>query len=48
MIRDHEDYDLESDDDAEPIGSCENCGLDLYADDDDDLCAECDWLREQK
>lgn len=27
----------------EPIGSCEECGVDIYADDDDWLCGQCAW-----
>jgi transcription elongation factor Elf1 len=31
------------DDSNEPIGSCENCGTNLYEGDDPDLCDQCLW-----
>lgn len=36
-------------DDGEPLGSCENCGSDLYADDDldNELCDQCSWWAQQ-
>jgi hypothetical protein len=40
------DFDIneECDDDySEPVGSCENCGTNLYEDDDEDLCDQCLW-----
>lgn len=38
---DWRDYDR----DDEPVGSCESCGCNIYADDDDGsgLCDECQW-----
>lgn len=30
----------------EPVGSCENCNTNLYADDDPELCDQCLWMRE--
>lgn len=39
--------DFYDDDYAEPIGSCEWCGTNLYADDDDELCDQCLWHSEQ-
>ena len=29
------------DDDGEPVGSCEECGTNLYAEDDAKLCGQC-------
>jgi hypothetical protein len=29
----------------EPVGSCENCGTNLYPDDDDELCDQCLWQQ---
>lgn len=43
------DYDGEIDEDNEPIGSCEECGSDLFAFEDEDeddgegVCDECRW-----
>ena len=34
-------------DDGEPVGSCEQCGTNLYSDDDPDLCDQCLWYAEQ-
>ncbi|HEY1186924.1 MAG TPA: hypothetical protein VGE74_04670 [Gemmata sp.] len=35
-------------DDNEPVGSCDNCGGNLYPDDDwDGLCNSCAWHAEQ-
>lgn len=31
---------------GEPVGSCENCGTNLYEDDDDELCSYCLWWAE--
>jgi len=31
----------------EPKGSCDNCGTNLYADDSDDLCSQCEWFAAQ-
>lgn len=39
-------HDCECDDyegDTEPIGSCDNCGTNLYSHDDDFLCDQCLW-----
>lgn len=30
-------------DDDEPIGSCRECGADLYEGDDDELCDQCSF-----
>jgi ribosomal protein L37E len=36
--------DRDEDDANEPIGSCDECGTNLYADDDwDGLCNQCAW-----
>lgn len=35
-------FDGELDDD-QPVGSCELCGVNLYEDDDDELCDQCLW-----
>lgn len=36
--------DFDDEDDGEPIGSCENCGANVYACDvDEDLCDQCAW-----
>jgi Zn finger protein HypA/HybF involved in hydrogenase expression len=36
------------DDDCEPTGSCDECGTNLYRDDDwDGLCSQCAWLAGQ-
>ena len=33
---------------SEPVGSCADCGVNLYADDEDDeLCPACSWLTAQ-
>lgn len=37
----------EEDDEGEPVGSCENCGCNLYADDLGDLCDQCEWWVEE-
>lgn len=31
---------------GEPVGSCENCGTNLYEDDDEELCDQCIWWAE--
>ena len=31
----------------EPKGSCDNCGTNLYADDGDFLCGQCEWFAAQ-
>lgn len=34
--------------DGEPVGSCDNCGCNLYADDEwDGLCNQCAWWAAQ-
>lgn len=34
----------DSDDDySEPVGSCEQCGVNLYEEDDDEYCDQCLW-----
>lgn len=35
------DHDEDYDDYSEAVGSCENCGTNLYADDDPELCDQC-------
>lgn len=40
--------DPDDEDDGEPIGSCDNCGTNLYRDDTyihhgDELCGQCFW-----
>ena len=40
------DFDIDEefeDDYNEPVGSCENCGTNLYEDDDNELCDQCLW-----
>ncbi len=41
------DYDEE--DDGEPVGSCDNCGSNIYADEADStcLCHQCQWFALQ-
>lgn len=29
----------------EPIGSCDDCGRDIYEDDWEFLCDQCHWIR---
>lgn len=43
------DYDdvVETDEWDEPVGSCDNCGTNLYDDDADDLCSQCEWFAAQ-
>ena len=38
---DCETYDC--DEDNEPVGSCDNCGTNLYRTDDDYFCDQCLW-----
>lgn len=40
-----DDPDAWHDDDPEdePVGSCEECGTNIYADDDEELCDQCLW-----
>jgi hypothetical protein len=33
----------DDDDGMEPVGSCEECGVNLYKDDDPELCEQCLW-----
>lgn len=44
-----DDYpDEDWDSSSEPVGSCDECGTNLYADDEwDGLCNQCAWLAEQ-
>lgn len=35
------DHDEDYEDDNEPCGSCDNCGVNLYPDDDPELCDQC-------
>lgn len=44
-MENEEPYDDEYDD--EPCGSCENCGCNLYPEDDFHLCDQCQWLIEE-
>jgi hypothetical protein len=49
-VPDFEDY-HNAEDDAEPVGSCDNCESNLYRDDvyyidDMRLCGQCAWLTE--
>lgn len=42
----HYQHDVEfydDEDDNEPVGSCDNCGTNLYPHDDDVLCDQCLW-----
>lgn len=34
-----------ADDNYEPVGSCEDCGTNLYEDDDSLFCDQCLWHR---
>ena len=34
-----------AEDDDEPVGSCDQCGMDIYAHDDGNLCDQCSWAR---
>lgn len=48
---DEDDWDMDEDDWEddqwdEPVGSCENCNTNLYAEDDPELCDQCLWMRE--
>jgi len=48
---DEDDWDMDEDDWEddqwdEPVGSCENCSTNLYAEDDPELCDQCLWMRE--
>jgi len=48
---DEDDWDMDEDDWEddqydEPVGSCDNCNTNLYADDDPELCDQCLWMRE--
>lgn len=38
-----EEYDDFDGDCFEPVGSCEECGTNLYEDDDPELCDQCLW-----
>lgn len=40
---DRESVDRDEDWWDEPIGSCDRCGCNLYEEDDDCLCAQCEW-----
>ncbi len=43
------DESLDDEDYAEPIGSCDNCGTNIYRYDDDgtELCDQCQWWADQ-
>lgn len=49
MIIDDDDMDITSgpddfdDDYNEPVGSCEECGINLYEEDDPEYCDQCLW-----
>lgn len=38
--------DSDQDDDEEDLGSCENCGCNLTADEINGLCEQCEWWRD--
>lgn len=40
----HDDLPDEPDDYYEPVGSCENCSVNLYEDDDPEYCDQCLWM----
>lgn len=40
---DYDDLRDDPDDIGDPVGSCKNCGTNLYDDDDDELCNQCLW-----
>ena len=44
-----DEYDDDEEDDSEPVGSCIECGCNLYIDDDLDewMCDQCLWWNEQ-
>lgn len=42
---DHDD--LDADERCEPVGSCDECGSDIYDDDWNGLCEQCAWHAEQ-
>lgn len=44
---DIEDWYYADEDDAEPVGSCDNCGTDLFPWDDPELCEQCEWYASQ-
>jgi NAD-dependent SIR2 family protein deacetylase len=37
------DYADDFDDDGEPVGSCEECGCNVYDPDSPFLCDQCEW-----
>jgi len=39
--------DPEFDPECDPVGSCENCGTNLYSGDDERLCDQCEWSASQ-
>lgn len=41
------DFDEFDPDLNEPIGSCADCGCNLYEDDDEESCDQCLWYRSQ-
>lgn len=43
-----DDADSHYDDDPadEPVGSCDECGTNLYPEDDEELCDQCLWRME--
>ena len=43
---DADDVDFDDDESCEPVGSCDECGCDIYEDDIDEdgtLCDQCRW-----
>ena len=44
--KDYKQAVIDNDEHADdPVGSCEECGMDIYAHDSDGLCDQCDWAR---
>lgn len=43
---DFDDHDWREEDDWEPVGSCENCGGNVYPNDEDGLCDQCSWYEQ--
>jgi hypothetical protein len=45
-MADYDDHDIQSDEDGEPTGSCEQCEINLYGD-EGPLCSQCEWQISQ-
>lgn len=43
FLDESEIVDSEMEESFEPVGSCEECGTNLYEDDDVELCDQCLW-----